>query len=65
MNKEPIIFFNFMGFRNFGKTQLGKYSANFNWEGMLNGPCKVWLMPCAENEARRLVPDLFLFFNKA
>ena len=21
-----------MGFRNFGKTQLGKYSANINWE---------------------------------
>ena len=25
--------FNFMGFRNFGKTQLGKYSANFNRKG--------------------------------
>ena len=22
-----------MVFRNFGKTQLGKHSSNFNWEG--------------------------------
>ena len=38
MNKEPIIFFNFMGFRNFGKIQLGIYSANFNWEGAVKWP---------------------------
>ena len=38
MNKEPIIFSNFMGFRNFGKNQLGKYSANFNWEGAVEWP---------------------------
>ena len=25
-----------MGFRNFGKVQLGKYSANFNWEGAIS-----------------------------
>ena len=30
--------FNFMGFRNFEKTQLGKYSANFNWEGAVKRP---------------------------
>ena len=39
MNKEPIyLFFNFMRFRNFGKTQLGKYSAKFNWEGAIKRP---------------------------
>ena len=39
MNKEPIFtFFNFMGFRNFGKTQLGKYSANLIWEGVVKRP---------------------------
>ena len=38
MNKEPIIFINFMGFRNFGDTQLGKYSANFNWKGAVKRP---------------------------
>ena len=27
-----------MGFRNFGKTQLGKHSANFNWEGAFKRP---------------------------
>ena len=27
-----------MGFRNFGRTQLGKYSANFNWEGAVKQP---------------------------
>ena len=27
-----------MGFQNFGKTQLGKYSANFNWEGAVKQP---------------------------
>ena len=30
--------FNFMGFRNFGKTQLGKNSANFNWEEAVKRP---------------------------
>ena len=30
--------FNFMGFGNFGKTQLGKYSDNFNWEGAIKRP---------------------------
>ena len=34
-----------MGFRNFGNTQLGKYSANFNEKGPFNGPYKVPLMP--------------------
>ena len=39
MNKEPVIFiFQFYGFRNFGKNQLGKYSANFNREGAVKRP---------------------------
>ena len=29
-----------MGFRNFGKTQLGKYSAKFNWEGAVKRSLK-------------------------
>ena len=32
-----------MGLKNFGKTQLGKYPANFNWD-----PYKVWLMPWSD-----------------
>ena len=27
-----------MGFRDFGKTQLGKYSVNFTWEGAVKRP---------------------------
>ena len=27
-----------MGFRNFGKTQLEKYSANLDWEGVIKRP---------------------------
>ena len=38
-----------MGFRNIGKTQLKKYSANFNWEGAVKAPYKVWLIPCQRN----------------
>ena len=32
-----------MGFRNFGKTQLqlGKYPANFSWEGVVKWPLAI------------------------
>ena len=43
MNKEPITFFNFMRFRNFGKTQLE--STQLTSANLFNGPYKVWLMP--------------------
>ena len=46
MNKEPIIFFNFMGFRNFWKTQWEGTELTSIGKGPLNGPYKVWLMPC-------------------
>ena len=41
-----------MRFRYFGKTQLGKYSANFNWKVPLNGPYKVWLIPWQSNKEK-------------
>ena len=42
-----------MRFRYFGKTQLGKYSANFNWKVPLNGPYKVWLIPWQSNKLKK------------
>ena len=45
-----------MGFRNFGKTQLGKYSADFNWEGVAKKP------PCLA-DALDVVLGLHIFRN--
>ena len=45
-----------MGFRNFGKTQLGKYSADFNWEGAVKKP------PCLA-DSLDVVLGLHIFRN--
>ena len=46
MNKEPIIFLNFMGFKNFGRPNWESTQLTSIGKGLLNGPYKVWLMPC-------------------
>ena len=54
-----------MGFRNFGETQLAKYSANFNWEGAVQWP--LWglvnaLLSCHCATAIYLVIWWFIIF---
>ena len=65
MNKEPIIFsilwdLEFLGRPNWESTQLTSIG-----KGPLNGPCKVWLMPCISVPLTQLVMAALLVMYRA